>query len=163
MSSIQSPASASLPTSVTTLKVMQLEVDHNLTFALPMIAILKVMNTPTDLQSISSVGLLYVGQAGIQLLNPPSLESEAAPFLVIFQTSGTKLYGLLVQQPPDILELPTSTFHPLPDRPTDAGLLSYVKYVALLPESELAFLPEFENIPSRIYLLDLQVIANSAL
>jgi hypothetical protein len=142
---------------------MQLEVDQNLIVALPMVAILKVMNTPTDLQSISSVGLLYVGQAGIQLLNPPAQVSEAAPFLVIFQAPGTRLYGLLVQQPPDILELPLSTFHPLPDRSLDAGLLSYVKYVALLPESELAFLPEFENIPSRIYLLDLQAIANSTL
>lgn len=88
-------------------------------FALPMEAILKVVNCPSrDQGGIVSLGIVQLGTHTIQLLNlhgvfglgntsPP----RQLPFLLVLRDAHNKLWGITLESPPDLVELPLAIFH----------------------------------------------------
>jgi hypothetical protein len=134
------------------------------TFALPLIAAVKVINFPPDLsQQMDDLGLIYLGQAAIKIVNPATPEAisllPAKPangqFLVILQARPGTLYGIPVDTPPDVIDLPVTSFRTVPDAHHQGSLFHWVRYVSIPPEAEAA--------SARIYLLDMQRVANTPL
>jgi chemotaxis signal transduction protein len=108
-------------------------VGHQL--ALPAALILKVMNYPADRQT-SHLGVLYIGQAAVKILNlrsqQPELVETSPPerFLIILQSRPGELCGIGVDQPPDLLDLPLSSLQPLPATHQTSYLLKMATHVA---------------------------------
>ncbi|MBE9065817.1 chemotaxis protein CheW [Leptolyngbya cf. ectocarpi LEGE 11479] len=88
-------------------------------FALPMEAVLKVVNCPSrDQGGIVSLGIVQLSIHTIQLLDlhgvfglgttsPP----RQLPFLLVLRDANNKLWGITLESPPDLMELPLATFH----------------------------------------------------
>jgi chemotaxis signal transduction protein len=103
--------------------------------ALPAALILKVMNYPADRQT-SHLGVLYIGQAAVKILNLRSQQPERVEtspperFLIILQSRPGELCGIGVDQPPDLLDLPLSRLQPLPATHQTSYLLKMATHVA---------------------------------
>jgi chemotaxis signal transduction protein len=131
------PQALSQPDSTDVQAVLQVivfnAVGHQL--ALPAAIILKVMNYPADRQT-SHLGVLYIGQAAVKVLNLRSQQPEvmdASPperFLIILQSRPGELCGIGVDQPPDLLDLSLSSLQPLPATHQTSYLLKMATHVA---------------------------------
>jgi purine-binding chemotaxis protein CheW len=108
------------------------------TLALPLVFVIKVTNTPANLrQQFEGVGLFYIGQTAVRLLDickqlladgtDPAIDG---PFLIIFQLRSGELYGITADTPPDLQELPLSEFKPVPEVHRQLPPLSLVSYIA---------------------------------
>jgi len=132
----------------------------NYLLALPLTAVLKVMNYPSIVSSGSSheLGLLYIGQAAIKLLNLQQLvsgKSESVAqrqFLIILQASPGELYGIPVDNPPDLAELPLATFRVIPESHRQSSPLGMASHAAFVTEGETT---------STIFLLDLKRVLSA--
>lgn len=130
--------------------------------ALPLAAVLKVMNCPPVISSSSnSLGLIYIGQATVRLINfHPKLDPGKSKqpetegrFLIILQPRLGELWGIPVDNPPNLVELPLTTFRVLPESHRQACLLGLASHVAILSQEEMT---------STIFLLDLEQVFRSA-
>jgi hypothetical protein len=135
------------------IRVIVFRIDRYL-YIMPFQCLIRVINTPTDLQSrLDQMGLLYIGQSAIKLVSidrsqlTPTTLSNPSPFIVVFQLQAGALYGLLVDTPPDLLDLPVSTFLPLPEAHQQTAPLQLVSYVAI---------PEGATEAAHLYFLNLQ-------
>ncbi|NMG10870.1 chemotaxis protein CheW [Brasilonema sp. UFV-L1] len=130
--------------------------------ALPMSHVVKVVNlSPTDSKRLPKMGLLQIGKYMIRILDlhqhsgldayPHS--SEHPSFLVLTHDSQRELYGILVDEPPDIVELSKETIRPLPKFSHHTKpLTEMVSHVAILSQQEVI---------KTIFLLDLQRITQT--
>ncbi|NJR37926.1 MAG: hypothetical protein HC781_02620 [Leptolyngbyaceae cyanobacterium CSU_1_4] len=114
----------------------------NQTLALPMNAIVKVVSCPPQMiSSTESIELFHFGQRVITVLNlhkhfAQSLEVASGKFLVITQLKQKELYAFLVDTPPDLIDLPSSTIRQLPESYRQGHVLSIASCVAVLPQTE---------------------------
>ncbi|MBE9183115.1 chemotaxis protein CheW [Oculatella sp. LEGE 06141] len=115
--------------------------------ALPMDAVLKVVNCPPHLyKGCSTVELVHLGHHTITVVNlhrhlatdkSDSLVSSKLFLVVIrpLQIDG-ELFALLVNNPPDLIEIPPSVIRPLPESRRQGHPLSAASHVAVLPRKE---------------------------
>ena len=93
-------------------------------FVLPVTAILKIVNCPPPSQGGTiDIGLVQLGSHTIRLLNlhrelsytakVKTAPSGNAPFLVVVQDPQKELWGITLNAPPDLVELPLTLFKPV--------------------------------------------------
>jgi chemotaxis signal transduction protein len=141
-STISSPSLASSPDhSQALVRVITFTI-ANQVLALPMNAIVKVVSCPPQMKnSTNSIELFHFGQHTITVLNlhkhfaQPSAVAKGN-FLVITQLEQRELYAFLIDTPPDLIDLPTSTIRQLPESYRQNHAMSIASCVAVLPEAE---------------------------
>ena len=115
--------------------------------ALPMSAVLKVVNSPHGSNgNLRAAGLVQIGHHTIMLLDlqqkfttsyAPQV-TRNSPFLVITQVQG-ELCGIPVDEPPNLVELPRDSIRALPKSYNQVGLMDMVSHVAVLSQEEKTF------------------------
>ncbi|NJM73901.1 MAG: chemotaxis protein CheW [Scytonema sp. RU_4_4] len=130
--------------------------------ALPMSDVVKVVNvSPADSKRLPKIGLLQIGKYIIKILDlhqHSSLDalpdsSDHPSFLVVTHDSQRELYGILVNEPPDIVELPPEAMRSLPKSSHHSNpMTEMVSHVAVLSQQEVI---------KTIFLLDLKRITET--
>ena len=91
-------------------------------YALPMAAVLKVVNCPSPSQGGRvQLGVVQLGSHMIQLLDlyrkfglaPDAPVPAAASFLLVLYTDSDQLWGIALDTPPDLLEVPAKAIKPI--------------------------------------------------
>lgn len=90
-------------------------------FALPITTILKIVNCPPLNQGGTvGLGLVQLGSHTIRLLNlyrefgcSPKEPPEEVSFLIVVRSPQKELWGITLDMPPDLVELPPTTFRPV--------------------------------------------------
>jgi chemotaxis signal transduction protein len=129
-------------------------------FALPINVVLKVVNCPPLLlsSSLSSIELVHLGLHTITLLKlqqhlaPGQLQQQAntAQFLVVTQLVQQELCAILVDAPPNLIEIPLSAIRTLPESYRQAHPLHKIaSHIAVLPQEETSL---------SIFLLDMEQV-----
>jgi chemotaxis signal transduction protein len=129
-------------------------------FALPISAVLKVVNFPPELRTtLNEVGFVDLGERAIALLdlqqkvNPlASRGNQQGRFLTIVQLSDKELCAIPVNDPPTLGEIPLSEVRELPPKAATTPPLNLASHVAVL---------DSEDPPLEIFLLDLQKMSPS--
>jgi chemotaxis signal transduction protein len=151
---LQNPQTAPLAPAIDQiLQVLVFRLDDSLV-AVPAATVVKVMNRPTDRQA-NSVGLLYIGQVAIRIVSLRSLEVTTVspePFLIVLQIRPGQLYGIGVDQPPDLFDLPIAALQPLTPIQQTSDLLKLTSHVARITQGEVT---------STVLLIDLNQIIES--
>ncbi|WP_460203499.1 chemotaxis protein CheW [Scytonema sp. NUACC21] len=123
--------------------------------------VLKVVNcSDFNIKKLTTMGLVQVGKHMIKLLDlHQHLSSDSlltmpdASFLVVTCDSQGQLCGVLVNEPPDLIELPLETIRPLPKSDSYSNLATdMVSHVVVLSHKEAI---------KTIFLLDLKGIESS--
>ncbi|MEQ8467972.1 chemotaxis protein CheW [Coleofasciculus sp. E1-EBD-02] len=124
--------------------------------SLPMDNVLKVLNTPSNESGWNAMGLLQIGDYTIRIvdlheqLNPnyDANSTNLQSFLVITNPIEGDLFGIIVDEPPNLIELNPDLIRKLP------------KYNRRLPMvSHAAILQENEQ-KTTIFMLDLYELFN---
>jgi purine-binding chemotaxis protein CheW len=124
--------------------------------ALPMSDVLKVVNCPpVDSGGLRAMGLIQLGRHTIrvldlhQQLSPKGLSSSAGkqPFLVIMRTPQEEIFGIAVDEPPNLMELPRERLRSLPQSERQSGALEMISHAAVISQ---------EEVTTTILLLDLK-------
>ena len=130
---------------------------------LPISDVLKVVNfSAANSKKLTTMGLVQIGKYMIKVLDlhqQLSLDTlhhrvDNPSFMVVTHDSQGELYGISVDEPPDIVELPLETIRSLPKSTSHSKpIIEMVSHVAVLPQKE--------DIKT-IFLLDLKQIAEPA-
>ena len=115
-------------------------------FALPMAAVLRIVNCPPSNQGGTiSVGVVQLGPHTIRLLDlqtqwglqPEAHSPEETPFLLVVRGPQQALWGIALDTPPDLLELPLSRFKPVPPEKRLALKLQWISHMAVIAEQDI--------------------------
>ncbi|PLZ91996.1 MULTISPECIES: chemotaxis protein CheW [Fischerella] len=126
--------------------------------ALPIKAVLKVVNCPgEENHKLSKMGLIQIGRHVIRVLDLHQrlgIENvhqlpESQSFLIITSISQAQLCGILIYEPPDLLELPLEMMQPLSQSYYQSGLLEIVSHAIIVSQ---------EKATKTIFLLDMQQV-----
>ena len=118
-------------------------------FALPSEDILKIVATPSPSQGgMVSMGLVQLEQYSIQTLNLPKLlglnqtsaqaeldeltdagSAQNPPFLMVMQNADKDLWGIAVDEPPDLMDVPNYALKPVPPEKRLTRTLRWVSHV----------------------------------
>jgi chemotaxis signal transduction protein len=120
--------------------------------------VVKVINcSAIKINKLTTMGLVQIGRHIIKLLDlhQPlntgglSHSSGTQPFLVITYDFHGELCGILVDEPPDLIELPPEIIQPLPTSASDSkSAIEMVSHVAVLTHQEVTktvFLLDFQQ------------------
>ncbi|MFB2773370.1 chemotaxis protein CheW [Pelatocladus sp. BLCC-F211] len=125
--------------------------------ALPIKAVLKVVTCPVgDNHKLSKMGLIQIGRHIIRVLDLHQylgIESvhqlpQSQSFLLITPISQAELCGILIYEPPDLIELSLEMMQPLSQSYYQSGLLKIVSHAVVVAQ---------EKATKTIFLLDLQL------
>ncbi|MEM8805876.1 MAG: chemotaxis protein CheW [Cyanobacteria bacterium P01_G01_bin.38] len=114
-------------------------------FALPMGKVLKVVNCPpSDKGGLITLCMVKLGAHTIQLLDLSKifgLEADMtrpgqASFLLVLRSAHETLWGIALDTPPDLLELPLTTFQPVSAGDRTAPRRSWISHIAVVSEQE---------------------------
>ncbi|MBW4633718.1 MAG: chemotaxis protein CheW [Iphinoe sp. HA4291-MV1] len=117
--------------------------DHLL--ALPISDVLRVVNlSPVNSKRLPTMGLVQIGKYTIKVLDlhqqlgsDTFSHSSDPSFLVVAHDSQGELYGILVDEPPDIVELLPETIRSLPKSTNHSKpIIEIVSHVAVLSQKE---------------------------
>ncbi len=131
--------------------------------ALPLNDVLKVVNYPSETSGgLRDLGLVQLGKHTIRVLDfhryltPKTLASigDRKSFLVITRTPEGELCGIVVDEPPNLIELQSEMIRSLPTSESHSGLLQMVSHAAVLSD---------EDTTTTIFLLDIKRILNPAI
>ncbi|WP_017315449.1 chemotaxis protein CheW [Mastigocladopsis repens] len=128
--------------------------------ALPISNVLKVVNfSAANSKRLTTIGLVQLGKYMIKVLDLHQQldlgglphECDNPSFIVVAHDSQGELYGISVNEPPDIVELPPETIRSLPKSSSHGKpIIEMVSHVAVLSQ---------EDVTKTIFLLDLKRIA----
>ncbi|NER30706.1 MAG: chemotaxis protein CheW [Symploca sp. SIO1C4] len=148
----------------TTQKFIVLKVADYL-LALPIVDVLKVVNCPASAyREFKNMGLVQLGRHTIRVLDlqgqfssgDVSQVSTNPDFLIITRSLEGELWGIGVQETPNLMDLPLENRQSLPKFESQSGFLELVSHSAVVSNSEVT---------NTIFLLDikrlLDVINNS--
>ncbi len=124
--------------------------------ALPINDVLKVVNCSAVAdRGLRTLGVVQLGRHMIRILDLhlPELPDNQ-PFLVITRNSKGELWGIAVDEPPNLLELPLEMMRSLPSSDRHGkGILDRVSHAAIISH---------EEVTTTIFLLDLNQAINTA-
>ena len=112
-------------------------------FSLPIAAVLKIVNCPPpEKGGIITLGFVQLGSHTIQLLDLYSmfdLDADAKTpnqlsFLLVLRNTQKKLWGIALDTPPDLIELPLSNFQSVPQNKYFATKRQWVSHIAVVSE-----------------------------
>lgn len=120
--------------------------------ALPMDNVLKVINTPPTKRGWNAMGLIQIRNYTIRIIDlhqqlmaeEGSTLANEQSFLVITRPLSEELCGIVVDEPPNLMELDSNMIHRLPQSNRQ---LPMVSHAAIIPEGETI---------TTIFMLDLQ-------
>ncbi|MEQ9624770.1 chemotaxis protein CheW [Coleofasciculus chthonoplastes] len=124
--------------------------------SLPMENVLKVLNTPSNESGWNAMGLLQIGDYTIRIvdlheqLNPDhdADSTNLQSFLVITNPVEGDLFGIVVDDPPNLIELNPDLIRKLP------------KYNRRLPMVSHAAILQENEVKTTIFMLDLYELFN---
>ncbi|NEO36743.1 MAG: hypothetical protein F6J90_10555 [Moorea sp. SIOASIH] len=125
---------------------------------LPIRDVLKVVNFTTEIKrEMKTMGLVQLGKHTIkvwdlhQQLGDGSLphQSPNQRFLVIIRPRDSELWGIFVDDLPNLVELPEDMMRPIPKSYRQASVLEMISHAAVIPN---------EASTQKIFLLDLQQV-----
>lgn len=128
--------------------------------ALPMSDVLKVVNCPPSSSgSLRSMGFVQLGNHTIRVLDlHQQLNSGDLPtvcdrqsFLVITRTPDRELCGIVVDEPPNLVELSSDGVRSLPPPDHQSGFLPMVSHTAIISH---------DDVTTTILLLDVKRLLN---
>ncbi len=114
--------------------------------ALPMSDVLKVVNSPAmDNGGLRAMGLVQLGRYTIKVLDLYQQLNQKAlphtprnqPFLVITRSHQGELFGIAVDEPPNLLELPTESWRSLPQSERQSGELAMISHAAVVSQGDV--------------------------
>ena len=112
-------------------------------FSLPIAAVLKIVNCPPpEKGGIITLGVVQLGSHTIQLLDLYSMfdldADDKTPnqlsFLLVLRNTQKKLWGIALDTPPDLIELPLSNFQAVPQNKYFATKRQWVSHIAVVSE-----------------------------
>ncbi|MEM1254582.1 MAG: chemotaxis protein CheW [Cyanobacteria bacterium P01_H01_bin.21] len=122
-------------------------------FVLPVSAILKIVNCPPPSQGGTvGIGLVQLGSHTIRLLNlhrelsytskvkAAPVSSRDAPFLVVVQDPQRELWGITLNEPPDLVELPMILFKPVSLETPFDHKTNWISHMAIESDSDRTLL-----------------------
>jgi purine-binding chemotaxis protein CheW len=124
--------------------------------ALPMSDVLKVVNCPPmNSGGLRAMGLVQLGPHTIrvldlhQQLSPKEQPQVPAnqPFLVITRSPQGELFGIAVEQPPNLMELPRESLRSIPQSERQSGAINLISHAAVISQKQVT---------TTIFLLDLK-------
>lgn len=128
--------------------------------ALPISHVLKVINCASLInKGLGLIGVVQLGNhtiqvldlheqlAGTQNLLPTDNLLNNQLFLVITRTPQGELWGILVDEPPNLVELDSDMMRSLPHSSNQKSALKFMSHAAVITQ---------ENITTTIFLLDLE-------
>lgn len=124
--------------------------------ALPMNNVLKVINAPpSNSGGLRAMGLLQLGRHTIRVLdlyhqlspNEPLPASGNSPFLVITRNPQGELFGISVDEPPNLMELPRESLRSVPPSERQSGFRKLISHAAVISQKQVT---------TTIFLLDLK-------
>ncbi len=132
--------------------------------ALPISDVLKVVNSPSiNSKGLTTMGVVQLGQHMIKVLDlhlPQLGASDLTEltrnqsFLVITRDRQGELCGILVDEPPNLLELPLEMMRSLPKSERHSQpLFEMVSHAAVVSQDEVT---------TTIFLLDMKRLSNTA-
>jgi purine-binding chemotaxis protein CheW len=122
--------------------------------AMPMSDVLKVVSyPPIDNEGLRAMGLVQLGRHTLRVLD---LHQQLSPngltqlprnpgFLVITRSPQGEVYGIAVDEPPNLMELPSEIVQNIPQSDRQLGGLEMVSHAAILSQ---------EDVKTTILLLD---------
>ncbi|NEO15991.1 MULTISPECIES: chemotaxis protein CheW [unclassified Moorena] len=125
---------------------------------LPIIDVIKVVNLTTEIsREMKTMGLVQLGKHSIKIwdlhqqLGDGSLpdRSPKQRFLVIIRPRDSELWGIFVDDLPNVVELPEDMMRPIPKSYRQASVLEMISHAAVIPN---------EASTQKIFLLDLQQV-----
>ena len=125
---------------------------------LPIMDVLKVVNFSTEIKrEMKTMGLVQLGKHAIkvwdlhQQLGDGSLPhlSPNQRFLVIIRPRDSELWGIFVDDLPNLVELPQDMMRPIPKSYRQASVLEMISHAAVISN---------EASTQKIFLLDLQQV-----
>jgi chemotaxis signal transduction protein len=132
--------------------------------ALPIGDVLKVVNCPPISSSgLRPMGVVQLGRHMIRVLNLPEQLSGGGlselpnnqSFLVITRDQDAELWGIVVNEPPNLLELPLEMMQSLPKSNRHSKLLlDIVSHAAVVSQDE---------VKTTVFLLDVTQLSNTAI
>ncbi|PMB53828.1 hypothetical protein CEN39_02320 [Fischerella thermalis CCMEE 5201] len=126
--------------------------------ALPIKAVLKVVTCPVkDNHKLSKMGLIQIGRHVIRVLDlhqrlgieDAHQLTKSQSFLLITSFYQAELCGILIYEPPDLLELPLEMMQPLSQSYYQSSLLEIVSHAIVVSQ---------EKATKTIFLLDMQQV-----
>ncbi len=129
--------------------------------ALPLEAVLRVVNCPIELRELSKpLELIHLGSHAIAVLNlhPHLALKQTNPtlggqqFLVITRSALDEYCAIRVDAPPDLVELPLNMIRKLPEPYRNGHPLNIASRVAVLPQGKATL---------AIFLLDMQRVMDA--
>ncbi|MEB3180484.1 MAG: chemotaxis protein CheW [Nostocaceae cyanobacterium] len=135
----------------------------NYCLALPIYQVVKIVDFSNNNNEFTKIGLVQIGRHTIKILdlrwhnleinsNLPTV-SYQQPFLLIIRDLQKEFCGILVDETPDLLELPHEIIKAIPQsNRRSKGILEMVSHVAVVSQ---------ENLTRTIFILDLNRVLNS--
>lgn len=120
-------------------------------FALPLGAVLKVIPCPAFTAANSGIGIIHLDSQTITVVdlrykfiknsNQTIKFTKDSPhnmmnFLIMFQTQNGELCGIPVAKTPILTDIALSNIRPLPCFYQQISELSFIKYVAVIPQEQ---------------------------
>ncbi len=112
---------------------------------LPIGNVLKVVNCSSPENSkLKTMGIFQLGHHMVRLLDfyqslssgdSPQLSNEQS-FLVITRDSQGELCGILVDEPPNLVELPLEMIRSLPKSDRQSSIFQMISHAAVIPQKE---------------------------
>ncbi|MEM1239703.1 MAG: chemotaxis protein CheW [Cyanobacteria bacterium P01_H01_bin.26] len=116
-------------------------------FALSMASILRIVNCPPpDQGGIVTLGVVQLGSHTIQLLDLHGIFGvgthgtlpEQVPFLLVLQSDPEKLWGIALESPPDLIELPLTAFQSVSSDKNFFPRKQWISHIAVVSEPDVS-------------------------
>lgn len=122
--------------------------------ALPMQYVVRVVSYPGGASHpMQAMGLVQLGHHTIRVVNlhqqmggGEGLPASSPPFLAIARGFQGEFWGVAVDEPPNLMELPLERMQSLPTADTQTGILALVSHAIVLSESETIFLLDLHRV-----------------
>ncbi|MEM7793423.1 MAG: chemotaxis protein CheW [Cyanobacteria bacterium P01_C01_bin.118] len=109
-------------------------------FVMPMTSVLKIVNCPPPSQGGTvGIGLVQLGAHTVRLLDlyqafgrRTQVMPAEAPFLIVVRNPQKELWGIAVDIPPDLIELPLAIFKPVSLEPPFNDKTNWISHMAVI-------------------------------
>ncbi|MEM9805635.1 MAG: chemotaxis protein CheW [Cyanobacteria bacterium P01_D01_bin.56] len=116
-------------------------------FALPIKAIQKIINCPSQSEGgVVQLGMVQLGSHTVQLLDLYSAFGlgdhaklpEQTPFLIVLRGLQNKFWGIVLESPPDLVEIPLDKFQAISADQRFVPKRQWISHIAILSEQKIS-------------------------